>query len=191
MTVIETVTKEKLDELVKKYETVDFIKDDPVQFPHRFSEKCDIEIAGFIASLFAYGNRKCFIAKLNELFDLMEGEPKNFVENFEPELLNDFYYRFAKDFDIKEIFRILKNLYLADGGLEMLFGYGFERENFLANVVQYFYLHVDNPVGRGFYHMIPNPEYGGAMKRFWMYLRWMVRQNSPVDLGIWDFMNPC
>ena len=60
--------KIKLDELVEKYETEDFIKDDPIQFPHRFEYSKDIEIAGFISSLLAYGSRKQFIKKLDELF---------------------------------------------------------------------------------------------------------------------------
>ena len=37
--------------------------------------------------------------------------------------------------------------------------------------------------------MIPNPSNGGAMKRLNMFLRWMVRK-GPVDLGIWEFMQP-
>ena len=52
------ITKEELDRLAQKYETEDFIKDDPVQFIHRFKKKEDAELGGFIASLFAYGNRK-------------------------------------------------------------------------------------------------------------------------------------
>ncbi len=48
-------TKQELDALVAKYETKEFIKDDPVQFPHRYSRKEDIEIAGFIASVMAFG----------------------------------------------------------------------------------------------------------------------------------------
>ena len=64
------ITKTELDKLVEKYETVDFIKSDPIQFPHRYNIKEEIELAGFIASLFAYGNRKIFINKLNEIFSL-------------------------------------------------------------------------------------------------------------------------
>ena len=63
--------KTQLDEYVIKYETKDFIKDDPVQFIHRFNNKNDIEIAGFIASMFAYGKREVFISKLNHIFNLM------------------------------------------------------------------------------------------------------------------------
>ena len=62
------ITKIELDNLVKKYETIDFIKDDPIQFPHRYKIKEEIELAGFIASLSAYVNRKIFIKKLEEIF---------------------------------------------------------------------------------------------------------------------------
>ena len=62
------ITKIELDKLVEKYETVDFIKDDPIQFAHRGKCKGEIELYGFIASLFAYGNRKLFIKKLDEIF---------------------------------------------------------------------------------------------------------------------------
>ena len=64
------ITKEELDELVEKYETEMFIKDDPVQFARRYKDKKDIEIASFIASLLAYGSRKQFIGKLNLLLDI-------------------------------------------------------------------------------------------------------------------------
>ena len=46
------ITKIELEDLVKKYETTDFIKDDPIQFPHRFENPQDIEIAAFLASIF-------------------------------------------------------------------------------------------------------------------------------------------
>ena len=55
------ITKSEIDKLAETYETVDFIKDDPVRVPNRFTEKKDIEIAGFIASLVAYGRREVFL----------------------------------------------------------------------------------------------------------------------------------
>ena len=103
--------KIKLDELVKKYETEDFIKDDPIQFPHRFEHSKDVEIAGFIASLLAYGSRKQFIKKLDELFLIMQNEPLNFIQNFEQKSIGDFNYRFGKPSDFIEIFEIMKKLY--------------------------------------------------------------------------------
>lgn len=192
------ITKEEIDKLAKEYETVDFIKDDPIQFPHRFKQKKDIEIAGFIASLLAYGNRKVFIKKLNTLFDIAQNEPLNFIENFEAPVLGDFNYRFGTTQDFVEIFNALKDLYKNDGGLEQLFKYGYNNPakvqlsfsnggNMFIPVVDYFYSKFSQNADKGCRFMIPNPHKGGAMKRMCMFLRWMVRK-GPVDLGIWDFM---
>ena len=250
----------KLEELAQKYENKAFISDDPIQFPHRFQKAEDIEIAAFISSLFAYGNRKVFIKKLDELFEIMKNKPHEFVLKFYPnnggiaippykdyprrvgllsrqhkslvsdfgnvEKLKGFNYRFAKDFDIVEVFNILNKLYTQDGGLKKLFEHGYNNtphpqplslapsglrqqghtlhssavpfvshrgrgENkiqlMLQTVTDYFYANVKNEVGQGFYHLIPNPQNGGAMKRMNMLLRWMVRK-GPVDLGVWDFI---
>lgn len=230
------ITQSELEELAEKYETKDFIKDDPIQFPHRFilprhcegvnvsacsDKECsnlygtkpppkqspshlyDIEIAAFISSLIAFGSRKAFIQKLDDLFKIMDNQPYNFVINFNPDKLKGFKYRIFKDTDIIEVFYILNKLYTQDGGLKKLFEYGYNaphpnppplvgREKkpiltMLQVVVDYFYSNVQNKVGRGFYNMIPNPKNGGTMKKMNLFLRWMVRK-PPVDLGIWDFI---
>ncbi len=182
------ITVADLDKLVIKYETPDFIKDDPIQIPHRFSNKKDIEIAAFISSLLAYGSRKQFIKKLDSLFtNIAQNEPLNFIKNFEPGLIGDFNYRFGKPNDFICIFNILKELYNTSEGLEDLFSYGYKQNKMFETVVDYFYSKANQNAGQGFYHMIPNPHNGGAMKRMCMFLRWMIRK-PPVDLGIWNFM---
>lgn len=189
------IAKEKMDELVKKYETESFISPDPVSIPHTFKDKKDIELAGFISSLVAYGSRKVFLKKLDELFKIAQNEPLNFILNFEPEILGDFNYRFGKTADFAEIFKILRTLYEKDGGLEELFKYGYNQApdsdgkagKMFQTVTDYFYSRVSSKAGQGFYFMIPDPKNGGAMKRMCMYLRWMVRK-PPVDFGIWNFM---
>ena len=184
------VTKTELDNLVLKYETKDFIKDDPIQFPHRYILKKDIELAGFISSLLAYGSRKQFIQKLDTLFnDIAQNEPLNFITNFEPKMLEYFNYRFGKPNDFILIFNLLKKLYNSSNGLEELFEHGYKQGHMFESVVDYFYSQADDTAGQGFYHMIPNPRNGGAMKRMCMYLRWMIRK-GPVDLGIWNFIKP-
>jgi len=184
-------TKTKLEELAAKYETQDFIKDDPIQFAHRFKTAEDIEIAAFLASLFAYGNRKVFIKKLSELLEIMNKKPLEYVLDFDPKTLKGFNYRFAKDFDIIEVFHILNKLYKEDGGLRALFEHGYNADKsiwkMLQAVTDYFYSNAKNEVGMGFYHLIPCPKNGGAMKRMNMFLRWVVRK-GPVDLGLWDFI---
>jgi len=141
----------------------------------------------------------------------MNNKPLEFVLNFESKSLKGFNYRFAKDFDIIEIFNILNKLYKEDGGLKALFEYGYKAPHpsphpsrgevttinnctinhiftMLQAVTDYFYSNAKNEVGQGFYHFIPNPKNGGAVKRMNMFLRWMVRK-GPVDLGVWDFIS--
>lgn len=186
-------TKTYLDELVKTYETKDFIKDDPVQFPHRFKEKNDIEIAAFLASIFAYGKREVFISKLNILFEKMNNRPYEFVLSFDEDnkILDDFDYRFSVGVDIKQIVLILKALYESGESLETLFAYGWSSskntKDMLQIAVDYFYSRVTLPVTKGFYHLLPNPAKKSACKRLNMFLRWLVRDGE-VDLGLWKFM---
>lgn len=222
--------KLNLEELVQKYETKDFVKDDPIQFPHRFmsqrycegvnvltfakgrSRHCetlisgsdnqyppkqsishiqDIEIAAFLASIFSYGNRKVFVKKLDELFKIMGNKPHEFVIKGDFKKLKSFNYRFAKDYDVIEVFNILRKLYSKGETLKALFEHGWNLEKsiqvMIQSVTDYFYLNVENNVGQGFYHLIPNPKNGGAVKRMNMFLRWMVRK-GPVDLGVWNFI---
>ncbi len=188
------ITKNKLDKLVLKYETKSFIPFDPVKYIHLFEDKKDIEIAGFVASLFAYGNRKAFIFKLDELFRLMKFSPYEFVYKFTEEnsLLNDFDYRFSKGCDIKEVFLILNQLYCKEGsGLENLFAYGWNKfhtvKGMLMVVSDYFYANVKNDITNGFYHLIPDANKSSALKRMNMFLRWMIR-DGVVDKGVWHFM---
>ena len=194
------ITKIELDKLVKKYETIDFIKDDPIQFPHKGKCKEEIELYGFIASLFAYGNRKIFIKKLDEIFSKAEGDLIGFIKNGDFSSLKGIEYRFSKENDIIPIFEILSSLYNESKGLEELFSYGwvqpplylsqFEKEQiFFQAIIDFFYSRAPQSIGQGFYHMLPNPQNSGAMKRMNMFLRWMVRK-GPVDLGIWNFMQP-
>lgn len=185
---LKTDIKNLMDELAERYETEEFIKDDPVQFPHRYQKAEDIEIAGFIASIFAYGSRKAFIGKLNQLFAMMGESPYQYIVNGKFEL-NGFNYRFMKENDIVAILEVLHKLYLEDGGLAGLFSRAAQTEDLMRNITDYFYKNAGEKAGYGFYHAIPNAAKGNAMKRMWLYLRWMVRK-SVVDLGVWKFITP-
>lgn len=186
--------KNYLDKLVSKYETNDFIENDPIRFPHRFEQTQDIEIAAFIASAFAYGKREVFIDKLNLLFEYMDNKPYQFVMNYSQEnnrSLDDFSYRFSVGVDIIQIVLTLQELYQSHGSLESLFAMGWNRkhdiQDMLQVVVDYFYERVNLPVTKGFYHLLPNPCKNSACKRLNMLLRWLVRDGK-VDIGIWHFM---
>lgn len=184
--------KEFLDKLVKKYETEDFIKNDPVFFAHKYKTKNDIEIASFIAALFAFGKREAFIKKLNLLFQIMQNEPYNYICNFNQKdvALNDFVYRFVKGIDVACFFNSLNKLYCVDkSSIGELFFEGKQKNIMLEYVSNYFYSCLKCIPNLGFCHLFARPENGGAMKRLNMFLRWMVRK-GPVDIAIWDFIKP-
>ena len=196
------ITKVELDKLVQKYETIDFINDDPIQFPYKAKKSGlnGVELYGFITSLFAYGNRKMFIKKLNDAFVKTGDDLVGFIKCGDFSAFRGFEYRFSKEDDIIAIFEVLSKLYNESKGLEELFEYSWNQANqqvftsekekiFLQIVVDYFYSNVSRRVNQGFYHMIPNPQNGGAMKRMNMFLRWMVRK-GPVDLCVWKFIEP-
>lgn len=185
------ITKTELDKLVEKYENKTFIESDPIQIPHRYKDKEDIEIVAFISALFAYGSRKVFIPKLDELFSKMGKKPLEYIKNGEFSNLINFNYRFAKENDVIEILKILSKLYNSNETIQTLFRYGYEQKSDIKGMLQvvtdYFYLNSTDNVGEGFYFMLANPKNNGAIKRLNMFLRWLVRK-PPVDFGLWDFI---
>ena len=185
------ITKTELDKLVEKYENKTFIESDPIQIPHRYKDKEDIEIVAFISALFAYGSRKVFIPKLDELFSKMGKKPLEYIRNGEFSNLINFNYRFAKENDVVEILKVLSKLYNSNETIQTLFRYGYEQKSDIKGMLQvvtdYFYLNSTDNVGEGFYFMLANPKNNGAMKRLNMFLRWLVRK-PPVDFGLWDFI---
>ena len=60
--------KAYLDELVIKYNTPEFIENDPVQFPHRYSEKKDIEIVSFLIATISWGKRSMILYQVLSIF---------------------------------------------------------------------------------------------------------------------------
>ena len=175
--------KNKLDELVKKYETPAFIKSDPIRIPHKYKNKKDIEISAFISSLFAFGKREMFLKKLDYLFSLCSN-PETLIQDYKKFNLEGFVYRFIKDKDLIELLRILNKLYCCDkSSLEELF---YEKDR-LKKATDYFYKNCNCPNSKGFCFMFAQPQNHGAMKRLNMFLRWMVRSGC-VDFGIWDFI---
>lgn len=186
--------KTELDKYVKEYETKDFIKNDPIQFPHRYKNKNDLEIAGFISSMFAFGRREVFIQKLDTLFGIMENKPFEFIKDFDKNVnsLKGFNYRFAKDIDLIQICSIINQLYSEKETLESLFSYSYSKTNnikeMIQGVVDYFYARADKSASSGFYYLLPDPKKNSALKRFNMFLRWLVRDGE-VDLGLWKFID--
>ncbi len=184
--------KEKFDFYVDLYNRNKFISNDPIGIPHRFQLKQDIEIAGFFAAIFAWGQRVTIISKANELMALMGDDPYHFIINHtDKDLmhLTTFVHRTFNSTDLLFFIKKLKDHYLLFDSLEDAFlldqGDRFEMTTSLNNFYTYF---TDDPLclQRTKKH-IANPQNGSTCKRLLMYLRWMVRKDDHnVDFGIWQ-----
>ena len=73
--------KQFLEKKVDEFNQPSFVKDDPISIPHLFTKKQDIEIAGFFAAVFSWGNRTTILNKSKELMQLMEMQPHEFCLN--------------------------------------------------------------------------------------------------------------
>lgn len=182
-----------LDEKVLRYNRKEFIADDPVQFPHAFSEKRDVEIAALFASVIAWGNRRMIINSGNRIFrDIMQGEPYEYVmrgkwENADgaTNIHRTFFMR-----DFQYICRGLRSIYSAYDTMERIFDADdmwngiatFRTALADANSLETT-RHISDPIGG-------KGRLASACKRLHMMLRWLVRRDGIVDLGIWQNISP-
>ena len=171
-----------------------FLTDDPLSVPHNFEKKEDIEISAFLTATIAWGNRKSIINSAYRLMDLMEGEPFQFVSDFDPDKthkLSKFVHRTFNSEDLVYFIRGLQNIYIHHGGLETLFT-NFAQENSLQPAISSFKrIFFELPHPKRTTKHISDPAKGSAAKRINMFLRWMIRSNSTgVDFGLWQNLRP-
>ena len=183
-----------LDKKVKEYNRPSFIKDDPVCIPHLFSKKQDIEIAGFFAAMFAWGNRPTIINKSRELMKLMDDAPHDFIlhhSSKELKTLLHFKHRTFNTTDLLYFIEFFKFHFSSHPSLETAFTQ-WSRTNMevaLTGFHHYFFSLEDAPL-RTRKH-ISSPEKKSTCKKLNMYLRWVVRKDKQgVDFGIWKKIDP-
>jgi uncharacterized protein (TIGR02757 family) len=184
---------EFLNAKVEQYNQPAFIKNDPVSVPHLFTQKQDIEIAGFFAAIFAWGNRATIINKAKELMQLMGNAPYDFCLNHslaELKRLTGFKHRTFNTTDLLYCIEFFKLHYRKYKSLETAFTmHGSSVDNMLTGFHHYFFS-LEHVPERTKKH-IATPERKSSCKRLNMFLRWMVRQdNKGVDFGIWKNISP-
>ncbi|MFN8250423.1 MAG: TIGR02757 family protein [Ferruginibacter sp.] len=186
-----------LNSKVDLYNQPSFIAADPVSIPHRFTKKQDIEIAGFFAAIFAWGNRTTIISKTTELLRLMDNKPHDFVLHAgaaELKRLEGFKHRTFNTTDLLYCMEFFKMHYSANNSLESAFSKWMHRqdadvEKALTGFHHYFFSLPYIPE-RTRKH-IATPEKNSSCKRLNMFLRWMVRRDDKgVDFGIWKKIKP-
>lgn len=186
--------QEFLEAKVIQYNKPDFITSDPIQIPHQFSLKEDIEIAAFLTATISWGNRKMIINNAHKMMDLLGNSPYDFVMQHDQnqlERLDHFVHRTFNGTDFSFFVTSLQNIYKNHDGLEAVFAKSSEKyslQNSISEFKQVFF-EIKHP-DRTQKH-VSNPLKNSAAKRINMFLRWMIRNDKTgVDFGIWKSMNP-
>jgi len=188
--------KPYLDKINNRVEKQDYISKDPVQFMHAFSDKKDIEIAGFLAATMAWGRRDIVVSKVDNLLQRMDYSPHHFVMSYDQnkfDILRSFKHRTFKPIDMHGIFLSLKEIYSKFEDFEAFWNEcymaGKKQNRPFLSIFHERFFNLSNDVAERTRKHISDPEKGSTCKRLYMFLRWTVRKNSPVDLGIWNFMD--
>lgn len=182
--------KEFLDAKVEQYNHPKFLESDPIQIPHRFSKKEDIEICAFLTATIAWGNRKSIINNANRMMDLLDHSPFDFIQNHKEtdlDKLSNFVHRTYNGKDFTYFIKSLKNIYKNHGGLEKAFAQNITPTSIQPAISSFkeFFFEIPHPQ-RTTKH-VSDPLKGSAAKRINMFLRWMVRDGSTgVDFGLWN-----
>ena len=184
--------KEFLDQKYNQYNTTEFIETDPIQIPHCFSKKEDIEIAAFLSATIAWGNRKMIIRNSKKMIDLLDNSPFDFISNANNKEINSisgFVHRTFNNTDFIFFIKSLQNIYKNHGGLENIFSNNFtDVKSSIANLRKVFF-EIPYPEKTG--RHISNVEKNSAAKRINMFLMWMIRNDKKgVHFGLWNKIKP-
>ncbi|UMB61088.1 TIGR02757 family protein [Lutibacter sp. A80] len=186
--------KEFLDIKVVEYNNPTFIESDPIQIPHQFSIKEDIEISGFLTATIAWGNRKMIIKNAIKMMDLLGNSPYDFVMNHKPHHLdnfNGFVHRTFNSLDAVYFINALQHIYKNYYGLEGVFSNYSTKTTTQPAIHKLKELFFEIPHLERTKKHISDPLKGSAAKRINMFLRWMVRNDAAgVDFGIWKTISP-
>lgn len=186
--------KEFLDEKVNLYNNPKFIESDPIQIPHTFTKKEDIEIAAFLTATISWGNRKMIIRNAFKMMELLDNSPFDFVLNHQESDLNkfeNFVHRTFNNIDFQQFIKSLQHIYLNHNGLESVLAIQDNSKTYQTAIHQFKNIFFDTPHQQRTQKHVSDPLKNSAAKRINMYLRWMVRNdNAGVDFGIWKTHNP-
>ena len=189
-----TELKDFLDLKADLYNHPDFIENDPIQIPHRFSLKQDIEISGFLTATISWGNRKAILKSAGKILDFMDGSPYDFIKNYkEADLLpltEKSIHRTFNGEDLSHFIRNLGRIYQQTDTLEDLFLLQEGETDFYHSLERFRTDFLGITSHRSAKHVSSTYKNSSA-KRLMMYLRWMVRQDSrQVDFGLWTRLKP-
>lgn len=179
---MDTALKEYIRQLAARYETEAFLPADPSVFMHRVSGADNQEATAFVASCLSYGSRKQFFPKIQYVLDVSGGDVDAWVRSgaFAADVPSAVtcYYRLYTCADMHRMLTAYRQLMHDHGSMKRYVqAHATTGIEAVGAICRYFASHGDGKV-------VPKNT-ASACKRVCMFLRWMVRSASPVDLGLW------
>lgn len=171
--------------LADRYETPEFLNGDPSWFMHQVEGSENRETTAFLASVLSYGRRELFFPKIQFMLDRSHGDVFQWVRNgrYEDDIPDDAgcYYRLYNNHMMRCLLDALRELIAGYGSLGAFVRRNVKDKTALSalSALSSFFQE------RGIKGMVPSPVTSVA-KRPCMFLRWMVRDSSPVDIGLWS-----
>lgn len=175
--------KQHIIYLAEKYETADFLPADPSHFMHMVEGEANQEAMAFLASCLSYGSRKQFFPKIQFMLDAAKGETDHWVRSgdWQQDIPDsaDCYYRLYTCRDMRMLLTAYQTMLTEHGSMKEYIKQNSNHTGIGAveALCQWFAIH-------GASKTVPHNT-SSACKRLCMFLRWMVRSASPVDLGLW------
>jgi len=183
-----------LNEKVNKYNHPDFIDSDPIQVPHRYALKEDIEIAGFLTATISWGNRNSIIKNATKMMSLMGESPFDFVMGHSEddlERFDTFVHRTFNSIDLQFFIKSLKRIYAHHGGMENIFKSHTTEHSIQPAITEFKKIFFSIPYPDRTTKHVSDPQNNSSAKRINMYLRWLVRTDKKgVDFGLWRSISP-
>ncbi|MDR2134626.1 MAG: TIGR02757 family protein [Treponema sp.] len=198
--------KRELDRWYRRVNRPEFILNDPVQFPHRYTDPADIEIAAFLAASIAWGRRELILRSAERMFALMGPSPAAFVMSGACRRLKDScVHRTFFEKDLKYFCRGFRACYAQYGSLGALFASALSAAGTalpekpaaappagdgIWKGISLFRETMARANNGSYTKHIADPAAGSACKRINLALRWLVRREGPVDIGLWKNIPP-
>ena len=187
-----------LKTLAKQYETREFLDGDPSWFMHQVEGVANKELLAFIASSLSYGSRKQFLPKIQYILDCSKGEVEGWLTSgqFRKDIPDDegCYYRLYTNHTMRQFLEALTTMLREYGSMKAYIEtelnkippYPSRRAiDAIKAIVWWFQIKVPVPVNVPVNVSVIPKDCTSSCKRICMFLRWMVRDHSPVDLGLW------
>lgn len=181
--------KEFLDNKFEQYNQKIFIESDPIQIPHEYKLKQDIEIAAFLTSIIAWGQRKTIIKNAKIMMENLDNSPYDFITNSSDKEIENLHamHRTFNAIDFRYFIKRLKELYDKFNDLETVFCLTDNKLNMHHSIHNFKKVFFNSNYPNRTTKHLSDPYKGSASKRINMFLRWMVRiDNNGVDFGIWS-----